>query len=589
VQLKPGTDYRKVEARLPAFSEQHFQGNKVTGSDEQFHLQPLLQAHLHSDYEYEIGVVGNGTVVWGLFVIALFIIAIAWINYINLSTAKAVDRAKEVGVRKVLGAHRGQLIAQFLAEAFIINGIGLLIALLLVYLLQPAFNQLLDRPLSLAFFLTQGLGGYLSVIGFGVILLAGILLSGFYPAFVLSAYQPVTVLKGKLSTSRRGIALRQGLVVGQFAATIVLIIGSLMVYRQIRFMSEKELGLNMDQILVVQAPRLTAEDSSFAGRIESFKDALKGIPGVKAATTTRNLPGDELGRAFNVHRKDAAGDTRFTSRLLSVNYDFTDVYEIKILAGRKFSSTDHSRDWDKLHNLVINAKAVQLLGFSSPEQAIGKSILVFDNKEMNIVGVMADYHQKSLHSPIEPILLFPSYGNGDPVSVKVAPENLPRTLAGIRQQYGAFFPGNVFDYFFLDEKFNQQYRDDQLFGRVFGLFAGFAIFVACLGLFGLSLFTTTQRTKEMGIRKVLGASVLQIVGLLSKDFLRLVLMAFFMVAPVAWFTMYKWLEDFAYKVAIEWWMFVLAGVLSTSVALLTVSFQSIKAALMNPVRSLRSE
>jgi putative ABC transport system permease protein len=362
-----------------------------------------------------------------------------------------------------------------------------------------------------------------------------------------------------------------------------------MVYRQIRFMSEKELGLNMDQILVVQAPRLTEDDSAFAGRVESFKESLKGIAGVKAATTTRNLPGDELGRAFNVHRKDAAGDTRFTARLLSVNYDFTDVYEIKILAGRKFSISDHSHDWDKLHNLVINAKAVQLLGFSSPQEAIGKSILVFDNKEMNIVGVMADYHQKSLHSPIEPVLLFPSYGNGDPISVKVATQNLPRTLASIRQQYGAYFPGNVFDYFFLDEKFSQQYKDDQLFGRVFGLFAGFAIFVACLGLFGLSLFTVTQRAKEMGIRKVLGASVPQIVGLLSKDFMRLMLIAFLIAAPIAWYTMHQWLQDFAYKVAIEWWMFVLAGVLSTSVALLTVSFQSIKAALMNPVRSLRSE
>jgi putative ABC transport system permease protein len=461
--------------------------------------------------------------------------------------------------------------------------------LLLVLVLQPAFNQLLDRPLSLASFLAQGLGGRLSVMGLALILVAGVLLSGFYPAFVLSAYQPVTVLKGKLGTSRQGVALRKGLVVGQFAATIVLIIGSLMVYRQIRYMSEKELGLNMDQILVVQAPRLTADDSTFSGRVESFKDALKGVAGVKAATTTRNLPGDELGRAFNVHRKDAAGDPRFTARLLSVNYDFTDVYEIKMLAGRKFSSSDHAHDWDKLHNLVINAKAVQLLGFASPQAAIGKSILVFDNKPMNIVGVMADYHQKSLHSPIEPILLFPSYGTGDPISVKVTTRNLPRTLASIRQQYGAFFPGNVFDYFFLDEKFNQQYKDDQLFGRVFGLFAGFAIFVACLGLFGLSLFTVTQRAKEMGIRKVLGASVPQLVGLLSRDFLQLVLIAFLIATPVAWYMMHQWLKDFAYRVAIEWWIFVLAGVLATSIALITVSFQSIKAALMNPIKSLRSE
>jgi putative ABC transport system permease protein len=587
--LKPNTDYKALQARFDTFSQRHFQGNKVSGSHEKFYLQPLLEAHLYSDFEYEIGIVGNGRVVWSLFIVALFIMAIAWINYINLSTAKAIDRAKEVGVRKVLGAYKGQLIWQFLSEAFLINCLGFLIAVGVVYLIQPAFNTLLDRQLSLTFFIKHGLGNYFSVFGLIGIMLIGIILSGFYPAFVLSSYQPVTVLKGKYSSSRKGIILRKGLVVFQFAATIVLIVGSFLVYRQIKFMSEKELGLNMDQILVVQAPRLTTEDSTFGGRIESFKNALKNIASVKGATTNRNLPGDELGRAFNVHRTGTADDdTRFTMRLLSVNYDFTDVYGIKLLAGRKLSPSDlHSRG-DK-YNININERGVKQLGFSSPEEAIGKSIVIFGNLQLDIIGVMADYHQKSLHSPIEPILLIPSFGNGDYISVKVAPKDVAATLASIRKQYEAFFPGNLFDYFFMDEKFNRQYKDDQLFGKVFGLFAGFAVLVACLGLFGLSLVTTAQRTKEIGIRKVLGASESHIVALLSKDFLKPVLIANLIAWPLAWYAIHRWLESFAYRIPVNIWVFVLAGILALLVALLTVSFQSIKTAIANPVRSLRSE
>jgi putative ABC transport system permease protein len=416
----------------------------------------------------------------------------------------------------------------------------------------------------------------------------GIILSGFYPAFVLSSYRPVTVLKGKYRTSQKGIALRKGLVIFQFAATVVLIVGSFMVYRQIRFMSEKELGLDMDQILVVQAPRLTSFDSTFITRIESFKDILKAIPSVKGATTSNNVPGQELNRDFKVRRTDTAEDTYFTVRSFGVNYDFTEVYGIKLLAGRNFSPADHNPDWNKLHNLLINETAVKLLGFSSPEDAIGKTIQVYD-KQWDVVGVIGDFHQKSLRNPIEPTLLLPLYGTWNPISIKVAANDLPRTLASIRSQYEAFFPGNIFDYFFMNERFNRQYKDDQLFGKVFGLFAGFAIFVACLGLFGLSLVTTAQRTKEIGVRKVLGASAGHIVTLLSKDFLKLVLVANLIAWPLAWYAIHTWLEGFAYRIDLDVWVFVLAGILALLVALLTISYQSVKAALSNPVNSLRSE
>ena len=588
IRLKPGTDYKALEAKLPAFSDKYFQGNKVSGSVEKFYLQPLAKAHLYSDFEYEIGKTGSATVVWGLLIIALFIIVIAWVNYINLSTARSAERAKEVGVRKVIGAAKSQLVRQFLTESLLINIMALIMAIALMLAFQPLFNSLVGHKLSFTYLLQKSLGGYSVTVGLGTLMLAGIFISGFYPAFVLSSFRPIQVLKGKFSTSKKGVILRKGLVVGQFAITIALIIGSFVVYRQIRFMNRQELGMNIDRILVVKPPVLTNFDSTFITRENSFMQQLKQIPGVQGAATSWSPVGGETGRQFNIRRADQDASIHYTMRQNGISYGFLDVYKIKLLAGRDYTYTDFNPDFGKLHNIIVNESATKLLGFSSPQESIGKTIMRGD-KKWEIVGVINNYHQKSLRYPIEPTLLLPAYGTNASFSIKVNTSDLPFTIAAIKKTYDDLLPGNFFDYYFLDAKYNEQYANDQLFGKAFSIFAGFAIFIACLGLLGLSLFATAQRTKEIGVRKVLGASIGSIVFLLSGDFIKLVTMAFILASPLAYFVMHLWLRDFAYRINIEWWVFAVAGLLAVAIALVTIGYQAIRAAAANPVKSLRSE
>src|SRR6266496_4917484 len=588
IQLKHGTDYKTLQAKLPAFSLRHFEGNKVSGSDEKFYLQPLSRAHLYSDFEYEIGRTGSATTVWGLLIIAALIILIAWVNYINLATAKSMERAKEVGVRKVAGATKQQLIRQFLSESFIINIIALALSLLIVTLVQHGFNSLIKYNLSLSYLFQKGLSGYSITIALIGLIIAGILVSGFYPAFVLSSFKPILVLKGKYATSTKGIVLRKVLVVGQFAITVALIIGSFVVYKQIAFVNAQDLGMNISQMLIVRPPELTKWDSTFINRENSFTIDLKKLRHVEGATTSWNLPGGETGRSFNVRRIDQDSTTRFTMRHSGIGIGYIGLYKIKLLAGRDYTYTDFNPLFGKLHNIILNESATKLLGYSSPQDAIGKTIYRGE-KKWDIVGVINDYHQKSLRYPLEPTMLFPAYSTNSWISVKVDTKDLPVTIAAIKKTYYAFFPGNLFDYSFLDERFNAQYANERLFGKVFAIFSGFAIFIACLGLLGLSLFATAQRTKEIGVRKVLGASVSNIVMLLSKDFIKLVIIAFVIASPVAWFIMHNWLQDFAYRISISGWVFVLAAMLAAFIALFTISFQAIKAAIANPVKSLRTE
>ncbi len=588
IQLKHGSDYKALEAKFPAFSQKYFQGDKISGSDEKFFLQPLSKAHLYSDFEYEIGETGSATVVWGLLIIAVLIIVIAWVNYINLATAKSMERAKEVGVRKVAGATKQQLIRQFLSESFIINVIALAISLLIVTLAQNGFNNLINHELSLFYLFQKGLSGYSITTALIALIIIGILVSGFYPAFVLSSFKPILVLKGKFTSSGKGSILRKALVVGQFAITVALIIGSFVVYKQIKFVNAQDLGMNISQMLIVKPPELTNWDSTFISRENSLTEQLKQIPHVEGATTSWNIPGGETGRSFNVRRADQDSTTHFTMRHSGISIGYVDLYKIKFLAGRDFTYTDFNPNFGKLHNIILNESAIKLLVYSSPQDAIGKTI-IRGEKKWDIVGVINNYHQKSLRYPVEPTMLFPAYGTNSSISVKVDAKELPATVSAIKKAYDTFFPGNLFDYSFLDEHFNEQYNNDRLFGNVFAIFAGFAIFIASLGLFGLSLFATTQRTKEIGVRKVLGASVSNIVTLLSKDFIKLVIIAFVIASPFAWWIMHNWLQDFAYRINISWWIFFAAGLLAIVIALATISFQAIKAAIANPVKSLRTE
>ena len=588
IQLKPGTDYKAFDAKLAAFSLRHFQGNKISGSVEKFYLQPLLKAHLYSDTEYEIASTGSSTVVWGLLIIALFIIGIAWINYINLATARSVERAKEVGVRKVTGATQGQLIRQFLTESFLINVIALAIAFAMVYLAQSVFNDLVQHQLSFGYLFKKGLGGYTVTVGLIIVILSGIFISGFYPAFVLSAFKPIMVLKGRFSSSKKGAVLRKGLVVGQFAITVVLITGSFVVYKQIKYMADQKLGININQIMVINGPIFVKADTTFISRTNALVGEMDQIPGVKNAATSFWVPGNEMGRNFNIRAQEGDPNTHYTMRFDGVSKDFTKTYGMQLIAGRNFVPTDYNPNFGKLNNIIINENAVKTLGFKSNQAALGHVVLN-GGKKWTVVGVVADYHQKSLRYAIEPTLLEPVLNIQNQISVKIDAKNVAATVAAIKAKYQSFFPGNLFDYSFLDEQFNAQYKNDELFGKAFSIFGGFAIFIACLGLLGLSLFATIQRTKEIGVRKVLGASVSNIVVMLSKDFIKLVVVAIGIAIPIAWLILHNWLQDFAYRITISWWIFGLAGALAVFVALATISFQAIKAAGANPVKSLRSE
>jgi putative ABC transport system permease protein len=588
IQLRHGTNYKALESKLAAFSQRHFQGDKVSGSDEKFYLQPLSRAHLYSDFEYEIGNTSSATVVWGLLVIAVLIIIIAWVNYINLATAKSMERAKEVGVRKVSGATRRQLIRQFLSESLFVNLVALIIALLLVLLVQHGFNHLVGHELSLGYLFEKGLNGYGITAALVGLVFLGIVVSGFYPAFVLSSFRPILVLKGKYITSGKGIVLRKALVVGQFAITVALVIGSVVVYRQISFVNEQNLGMNIAQMLVVKPPELTEWDSTFISRENSLTEQLRQIPHVLGATTSWNIPGGETGRSFNVRRIDQDSTIHFTMRHSGVSSGYVSLYQIKLLAGRDFAATDFNEDFGKVRNLILNESATQVLGYRSPQDAIGKTV-IRGRRKWEVIGVIGNYHQKSLRYPVEPTMLFPAYSTNSPISIKVDAADLPQTITSIKKAFDGFFPGNLFDYSFLDEHFNEQYKNDRLFGKIFSIFSAFAIFIACLGLMGLSLFATAQRTKEIGVRKVLGASVSNIVMLLSQDFIKLVIVAIVIASPVAWWVMHTWLQDFAYRSRFSWWIFLAAGLMAILIALITISFQAIRAALANPVKSLRTE
>ena len=380
VELRPGADHRALNKKMQAFSDKYFKGNTVSGSEEKFFLQPLAKAHLYSDFEYEIGETASASVVWSLLTISLFIIGIAWVNYINLSTARSVERAKEVGIRKVVGGERKQLITQFMLEAGIVNILAIILAIVLIMFFQERFNNLLEYNLSMSYLLTKGLNGYSIFIGLVAIVFAGIFVSGFYPAFVLSAFRPVTILKGKYSRSKKGIVLRKMLVIGQFTVTVALLIGSFVVARQIKFMSTKELGFNMDQVMIIRGPLLTQWDTTFIGRTNALKEELKQLPAVLGAATSWNVPGGDIGRSFNVRQADSASTNRFTVRHTGVDYNFFDVLSIKLVAGRKYTTADHDPNFGKLKNIIINRAAAKLLGFKSPEAAIGKSILRGDKK-----------------------------------------------------------------------------------------------------------------------------------------------------------------------------------------------------------------
>ena len=581
-QLAPGSNPAALETKFANFSERYFEGDKVTGSFEQFFLQPLLDIHLHSDYEYETWIHGNATVVWSLLLIAGVIMLIVWVNYINITTARSMERAKEVGIRKVLGAENPNLMRQFVLESALLNLAGAVMALPLVLIARPLFNQLPGITLANTSLLST-LG-----ISFAVIFAVGILISGVYPALMLSSFKPVSVLKGQLVKSKRSIQARKGLIVFQFAISFILMAGMLTVYQQLQFMKQQDLGINIDQTVVIESPRLTRFDSTYFHNIDAFKQELTAIPGVEAATLGERRPGRRTGRVFDVERLSGPNDANYTMGRIAVDHAFFETFEMPLLAGRSFDETDYNMAFENLNTLILNASAAELIGFETPEAAISEQIRFWDNT-WSIVGIVGDHHQESLKLKKEPIMYPPFRSTFHRIFVKVAPEYTEQALVDVEKAYASFYPGNPFNYTFLEEDYNAQYRGDQAFSTLASLFALLGVVLACLGLFGLSALTTYQRTKEIGVRKVLGASVSGLVGLLIKDFVKLIALATLIALPLTYLVLHNWLVGYAYHIELGLMLFVVPAALLLLFAIASVSVQTTRAALADPVVSLRYE
>ena len=537
-------------------------------------LQKITDIHLHSNLFREMQPNANVAYVYIFSAIALFILLIACINFMNLSTARSAQRAREVGVRKASGARRGALIGQFLGESMLMSGIALVLALALVSLLLPAFNTLTGKALTMD--LLANTGFLFGVIGVAVFV--GVV-SGSYPAFVLSSFTPVTVLKGHAQGGGHA-TLRKGLVVFQFAISAFLIIAAGVVKNQLTFIQSKNLGFNQEQIVTIPI-----REQPMRQQYETFKQELLKHPGVVSVTASANLPG---GSDFGIPivPEGVVPDDIPPSRILAVDHDFLTTFEMELATGPGFTT---ERAGDAVSAFLLNEEAARALGWDDPlSKRIGMPVV---GVEMSpVVGVVKDFHFRSMHEEIGPLVFFIPTPNWFSVfSVRVRPDNLDETLALMEQTWTTFEPTHPFTYSFLDQQFAQLHQAEAQVSKLLTYATALAIFIACLGLFGLAAFTAEQRTKEIGIRKVLGASVAGIVLLLSKDFARLVALAFVVAAPVAYFAMTRWLDDFAYRADLSWQVFFLAAALALAVALLTVSYQAVRAAVSDPVKALRYE
>lgn len=585
--LQKGYDYKQLEAKLPQVVEKYM-GPQVEkafgmnyaqfrqkGNDIGLFLLPLMAIHLHSDSPYELEPSGNIQYVYLFGAVAVFVLLIASINFMNLSTAGASKRAKEVGIRKVMGSVRLELAFQFLIESVLLTAISLVVALGLVYLMLPLFNSLSGKELSFSFVAAPGLLPGLLLFG----LVVGVL-AGSYPAFFLASFKPVAVLKGRFNFGKSSLSLRSGLVVFQFFIAILLMVGTTVVYRQLDYIQHKKLGYDKDQVLVL------SNTWALGPKEAVFRDLLLQDPRVVNVSQSGYLPaGPSNNNNFFVYPDNKLTQLIKTLRY-DVDYNYIPTLGMEVVAGRNFSKafgTDSA-------GVIINETAAKVFGWKA--NAIGRTITRPDREgtkvTYQVVGVVKDFHFRSLHERITPLVMVLGQNNGTLIA-KVKTRDIASLLTSVKQQWTAMKADQPFSYSFMDERFMKTYESEQRIGKIFGIFSGLTIFVACLGLLGLTIFTAEQRTKEIGVRKVLGASVGSIVGLLSKEFVKLVVIAIVLASPIAWYAMDKWLQAFEYKIAVEWWMFALTGVLAIAVALLTISFQSIKAALVNPVSSLRGE
>jgi len=575
--LKDKNSITSLQAKIGPFMKKEMVSSE--GTYVNYELEPYTRIHLYSPYDaFEPN--SNITYIYIIAGIALLVLIIACFTYINLSVARSIDRAKEVGIRKVSGAFRLQIFTQFIIESFIITTASLLLSFTLVAAFLPAFNQLSGKSLQPSDLTQPGVVGVALLIDLFIAFVAGS-----YPAVILSKFQPVKVLKGGFRNTSSGLWLRQSLIIFQFVISIFLVIATIIISAQMHYIQNKKLGYEREHLILMNL------DFSIIDKADVFKAELRNNREILSVSSANSSPVDIVG-SYVMKRADMKSGQEINTWGNFIDEEYVKTNGLQLIAGSDFTKQDvldasHDDYTRNVFHFVINESAAKALGWT-PEQAIGKQMFLGDRRPGEVKAVVKDFHFASLHTPIEPLVLFPGSW-GSTLIVKVSGNNLAQTIRFLQNKSKQFAPGIPFEYRFMDEDFNKLYDTETRTNRVFTIFSSIAIFLACLGLFGLSAYSARQRIKEIGIRKTLGASVSNITFLLSDSFLKLVLIAFILAAPVSWFVMNKWIQDFAYRIHISWWMFALAGLSALLIALITVSFQSVKAATANPVKSLRTE
>ncbi len=577
IELNEGVDYKIFEEKISGMTDEHASALNAYGMSMKTSLQPLLEIHLNSDLSNDFNSTSDRAYVYIFSTIGMFILMIASINYMNLATARSAIRVKEVGMRKVLGAKRIQLIRQFLGESIIFSFFAAILAIALIELLMPFFNSIADKSIDIDY---SG-NIFLNIAFFLSAVLVGIF-SGSYPAFILSSFRPISMLQKKTGGSKRESYLRKGLVVLQFSISIILIVGTIIVSQQLSYFKEKDLGLNPDQILVISMQGVIDQE-----KYESFKQELLNVSGVMDVTGSNGTPGTNSGFASIFYEKGKTINDQKLFLVNSVDYNYFDLYDIEIISGREFSRDLTS---DAGSTIIMNEAAVKEIGWDNIE---GKTLVGVAGEqgqsEFDVIGVVKDFHHFSLQQEISPMVMYVIPRIFNFVSAKLNTENISDTIERIEKKWNEFSPNFPMVYTFVDEDFASKYRETERFGRLSRYFAILAIIIACLGLFGLSSFTAEQRTKEIGIRKALGSSIYSIVILMTKEFTKWVLAANVIAWPAAYIVMSSYLDEFAYRINIGVSTFIISSIAAFAIALFTVSFQAMKAASANPVNSLRSE
>ncbi|MCP5052968.1 MAG: ABC transporter permease [bacterium] len=582
LQLSPDADGKDLESKLGPFIKKYIVSKVPLASHWKFLLQPLKEIYLYSDITYDTAN-GNGTIVYFLLIIAFLILVISWINYVNLSTAGAMERAREVGIRKVLGGYRVQLIKQFLTESLFMNLIPIIISLVMVILLLPYLRELTGKTISTNLLADSGF--WVTVV---LLYIIGSLSSGLYPAFVLSSFKPVTMLKrSKFSHTSAGNILRKLLVGFQFAASVILIILTFTVYQQLSFMRSKELGIDVSRMLTVQLPT-TPLNKDYVSNSTAFKTELEKYSAIEGITGSSTVPGSDpsLRRLVWDQRNDSK--TGKIQSIIFTDEDFAPTYKLEFLKGRNFSKEFGT---DRMA-VLINEASAQLLGFKTPDEAVDKIISIFSMPgKFKVIGVLKNYHHQSLKKVHDPLIfrLLPAFKSYYSLKLSPSAQDTRSVISTVQSKWETIFPGYPFRYFFLDDHLDQQYRQERQFGKVLGIFVLLALLITCMGLLSLSYFSTVQRTKEIGVRKSFGAGVNDILMLFTKDIVKLVVISIAVAWPVAYLLIDRWLNDYANRIPMPFLLFFGAGVLVVLITLATTAYHTVTAAVSNPVNALRNE